>query len=180
MQFIIFDLEATCWPGNQDFRQQEIIEIGAIKSDHYGHRLSEFQTFVKPRLFPDLSPYCVQLTGISQSEVDSAPDFGRAVSRFRSWFADDDETCLLCSWGGRDRELLEDNCKLFGLDVTWLEDYIDLKAQYHQLNNMSRLSGLKKTLKRESLAFEGNHHRALDDANNLFNLFRKYRDVWMY
>ena len=46
VNYIIFDVEATCWQGNSN-RQQEIIEIGAIKINGYGEVDSIFGIFQK-------------------------------------------------------------------------------------------------------------------------------------
>ena len=180
MRFIIFDLEATCWPGNQQFRDQEIIEIGAIMSDHFGNRISSFESFVKPQRYPDLSPYCVNLTGIEQEDINSALGFDRVANRFVDWLESHDGEFVLCSWGGKDLELLQGDCQRHQVNDDWLNNYIDLKDQYHQIFSIPKRIGLVKALKRESIMFEGSHHRAMDDAENLFTLFDKHRDMWMY
>ena len=36
MNFIIFDLEATCWEGKPPNMVQETIEIGAVRINPYG------------------------------------------------------------------------------------------------------------------------------------------------
>ena len=180
MHFVIFDLEATCWDGNTLGRQQEIIEIGALISDPYGDEISSFQKFVRPVLHPSLSHYCTRLTGIEQSDVDSARSFDRVGASFEDWIYDNTEDYVLCSWGGKDLELLMDDCTRQGLETDWLYNYIDLKEQYHRIKGLQRKRGLKRTLKNEGFEFEGDHHRAFDDAANLFRLFVKYRDRWMY
>jgi inhibitor of KinA sporulation pathway (predicted exonuclease) len=91
MQFIVFDLEATCWEGNLMGRQQEIIEIGAIRMDAYGHRKGTFQRFVKPVKSPSLSVYCKKLTGITQQDIDTALQFKYAGAQFRDWILSTDE-----------------------------------------------------------------------------------------
>ena len=179
MDYIIFDLEATCWEGNQMHRKQEIIEIGAVRLDAYGKRLSSFQKFIKPSEHPMLSPYCRQLTGIQQREIDSARDFRHAGRQFIEWVLGTDEDYTLCSWGARDRALLTSDCASAGLETDWLVPYIDLKLQYHQINGLQRKLGLKKCLLREGMVFDGNHHRALDDAMNLAGLFLRYLDIWV-
>jgi hypothetical protein len=75
--YLVIDLEATCdaerpMPRNET----EIIEIGALLCD--GQTLcpeAEFQTFVRPVRHPRLTPFCVELTTIRQSDVDGAPTF---------------------------------------------------------------------------------------------------------
>ena len=178
MQFIIFDLEATCWEGNLMDRRQEIIEIGAIRLDEYGKEQDAFQRFVKPARHPSLSVYCRKLTGIRQQDIDAAPGFKRVGTLFKEWIEVSDDEYTLCSWGSKDKVLLTQDCQDAGIDTDWLEPFLDIKAQYHQLKGLSRKLGLKKCLMREGIEFDGMHHRALDDAKNLRELFVRYFDMW--
>jgi inhibitor of KinA sporulation pathway (predicted exonuclease) len=82
MQHIVFDLEATCWEGNLMGREQEIIEIGAIRIDSFGRHLDLFQKFVKPVRHPSLSVYLRKLTGINQEDIDHAQPFRRGGKQF--------------------------------------------------------------------------------------------------
>jgi inhibitor of KinA sporulation pathway (predicted exonuclease) len=179
MDFIIFDLEATCWEGNTVGRTQEIIEIGAFRLDAYGVVSDSFETFIRPVEHPVLSVYCKGLTGIAQEDIDTARTFDIAGTRFMNWILGGDETYRLCSWGSKDLDLLISDCHLHQMETDWLEPYADLKTEYHQMRNLQKKSGLKRTLQREGLEFEGNHHRALDDARNLVYLFSRYFDMWV-
>lgn len=180
MQFVIFDLEATCWNGHAVGREQEIIEIGAVLTDPFGQRISQFQEFVRPVENPTLSHYCRDLTGIEQDDVSQARTYDQVVESFMDWIDVDGESFTLCSWGDKDLELLQSDCTRHSIGTEWLDSYIDLKAQYHDIKGLQRKRGLKKTLSHEQIEFEGAHHRALDDAQNLFALFLKYKDRWMY
>ncbi len=180
MQYIIFDLEATCWEGNQIARDQEIIEIGAIRLDAFAKRIDTFQKFVRPIQHPSLSPYCRKLTGIGQEDVDGAREFKTVCVQFLDWIEDYEEDYRLCSWGDKDHVLLVNDCLRARLDTDWLRPYSDLKALYHSHKSLQRKIGLKKCLMREGIEFEGNHHRALDDAQNLVELFVRYFDVWAF
>ena len=48
MNYIILDLEATCWQGNAMDRNPEIIEIGAYRVNGYREWIDKFQSFVRP------------------------------------------------------------------------------------------------------------------------------------
>lgn len=96
--FVCLDVECTCdaddptWP-------HELIEIGvavistksikqSIKQsnsngfDEIFHVDREFRTFVKPRHRPELTEFCTQLTGVTQSDVDDAPIIDEAIDLF--------------------------------------------------------------------------------------------------
>lgn len=180
MNFIVFDLEATCWEHPPPGVVQEIIEIGALKLNPFGDLKASFHTMVKPKVFPKLSVFCRQLTKIPQEEIDRAPVFIKAIEHFQDWIDIYEEEYLLCSWGKADRRLLTDDCGLHRLDNDWLDPYIDLKAQYADIKGLLSPIGLKQALTREGFEFTGDHHRAYDDAENLAKIFVRHIDEWRY
>ena len=179
MHYIIFDLEATCWENQMLNREQEIIEIGAVKYTRFGETLGQYQTFIRPTEYPSLSNYCTRLTGIDQDDVQNAPTFGNVIGEFLHWAEEDGIPLAYCAWGKYDRELLLYECERLGLEDEWLEPYLNLKQQYRELNRIPGRVGLKSALNRERIEFTGQHHRALDDAINLGKIFEKYIDSWM-
>ena len=98
-QFIIFDLEATCWDNSDTNQINEIIEIGAVKLDESADQIDIYQTFVKPTKNPVLSEFCMGLTSIKQDNVDSAPYFAEAVQIFENWISGENSDTALISWG---------------------------------------------------------------------------------
>ncbi|MBR9921743.1 MAG: exonuclease domain-containing protein [Bacteroidetes bacterium] len=180
MNFIIYDLEATCWKGRPISKQQETIEIGALKVNGYGEIESEFGSFVKPKISPYLSAFCQELTSIEQSNVDRAPDFVRVIEEFQDWIGIYDEDYLLCSWGNFDKQLLQQDCDLHKMEGEWLEQHINIKRQYQEILRLHRPRGLKHAVEAEGFDFTGIHHRAISDAQNLAKIFIKYRDMWRF
>ncbi len=178
MNFIIFDLEATCWRGRPPKGVTEIIEIGAVKVDRSGYVIDSFSKFVRPVVNPLLSGFCRQLTSIQQSDVDKAQKFSRVIDDFMIWAEIGEEDYILCSWGSDDSNLLRNDCKLHNVDFQWVEQYIDLKREYRNLKNLKYASGLKSTVKKEGFEFTGLHHRAISDAENLGKVFIKYLEEW--
>ncbi|NUO02670.1 MAG: exonuclease domain-containing protein [Saprospiraceae bacterium] len=180
MNFIVFDLEATCWEGSPTSLQQEIIEIGAVRLDEYGEIDGVFQSFVRPMINQVLSPFCIQLTGISQIDVNRSGRFPEVARAFQDWIEVYDEDYLLCSWGNFDKKQLVADCRLHHLDDEWLDPHINLKQQYQEFKKLRQPRGLKASVIAEGLEFSGRHHRAIDDAENLAQIFIKYRDLWRY
>lgn len=179
MNFIVYDLEATCWE-NRGKRQSEIIEIGAIKLNEYAEVEDTFCRFVKPVVHPFLSPFCIQLTSITQVDVNRAAKFYTVVEEFQDWIEIDDEEYLLCSWGNYDKTQLIKDCEFHDIYSDWAEEHINLKAQYQQIRGLNKPFGLKKAVKAEGFEFEGTHHRGIDDAYNLAKIFGKFFDEWRY
>lgn len=175
MNYIIVDLEATCWDskGNQP---NEIIEIGAVKVDENQQIIAEFSEFVKPIVHPILSDFCTELTSITQENVNQAALYPEVIKRFQDWIGE--EEFLLCSWGHYDKMQFKKDCQLHKIDTNWLEYHISLKHQYTQLANLSKGMGMAGALYKEGFSLDGTHHRGIDDARNITKIFLKYFDLW--
>lgn len=180
MNFIIFDLEATCWEGRPPGMTSETIEIGAVKLNPYGELVSTFNRFIKPVLHPQLSLFCQQLTSIAQPDINCASGFKTVIEAFQDWIGVYEEDYLLCSWGGFDKRLLLQDCRLHKLEDEWLDPHINLKEQYADMKRLRQPRGLKSAVEIEGFEFTGQHHRGIDDAINLAKIFVKYRDSWVY
>jgi 3'-5' exoribonuclease 1 len=179
VNYIIYDVEATCWNGNHN-RQQEIIEIGAIKINGYGELDSSFSSFVRPIIHPILSSFCTELTSISQIDVNRAAGFSEVIEEFMNWIEVDESNYLLCSWGKFDKEMMISDCILHNIDEDWVYDHIDIKQQYQEIKRLRQAKGLRKVVEQEGFEFTGEQHSAIDDAKNLAKIFLKYIDEWMF
>lgn len=181
MNFIVYDLEATCWPNRPASLKQEIIEVGAFRLTGEGEVVDRFQAFVRPIVHPMLSPFCRELTTISQPQVNSADKWDVVYEDFLDFIGYyDDERYLLCAWGNWDAKQLAKDCRLHGLDDDWVEPNIDLKAQYARIQRLKKPRGLAKSLRLEGYEWEGDQHRAISDALNLVKLFKAHIDEWAY
>jgi inhibitor of KinA sporulation pathway (predicted exonuclease) len=178
--YIIFDLEATCYNKEskievppKDF-VNEIIEIGAVKLNEKGEQVDMFSKFSKPKLFPYISNFCTLLTTITQEDIDSADDLKSVLKDFMDWC----EGGMLISWGGFDKnqiskDLIRNDLEIY-LDK--LESHKNLKKFHGEWNGLNKKKGvgLSKALNYEGLKFKGTHHRGIDDAFNISEIFKKY------
>ncbi|KAF5391312.1 hypothetical protein D9757_002081 [Collybiopsis confluens] len=85
--FLVLDVEGTCQRGSSFDYPNEIIEFPVClmkwKNDKERRELvvvDEFRSFVKPLWRPNLSKFCEELTGITQSQVDRAPSFPEVLN----------------------------------------------------------------------------------------------------
>ncbi len=179
MNYIIVDLEATCWQGKR-LGKNETIEIGAVLVNDNKEIVSEFEQFVKPLRHPTLSPFCAELTSIQQADVDDAPHFNEAINLFLEWCTQSNQDFVLCSWGRYDKNQFQSDCLIHGLDAEWTTKHISLKHQYTDIKNLKRHVGMKGALWHEKFTLEGTHHRGIDDARNIAKIFVRYFDDWMY
>lgn len=186
---LIVDLEATCFPRGEEPTGfvSEIIEIGAVIFDIAARRITrEFQAFVRPALFPALSPYCVQLTGIQQADVDAGPPLDTALSRLTvsvlrlspsasvprtpatngAWLYTPADT-VFSSWGFYDQRQIERECARRGIPYPFAKDHISLKHNHASFYGLKHPLGMDAALAYHHLPLLGSHHRALDDARNI-------------
>jgi inhibitor of KinA sporulation pathway (predicted exonuclease) len=163
---IIFDIEATCdivLPKNK----REIIEIGAVKIID-GEIVDKFQQFVKPKRNSNLSKYCMDLTHISQCDIDHANAPNVVLNEFVTWCKD----AILAAWGPFDAEILSRECKKN--KVVLNEDlFINIKKIFLATKHLPMETSLSDSLKMERIVFDGQQHRALDDAFNTYLIYRK-------
>jgi len=178
LNYIVYDLEATCWMGRPPKGHNEVIEIGAVKLNQLGEVLGTFSKFVKPTINPRLSGFCKKLTSIKQDDVNRAHTFPRVIEEFKEWI-DIYEDYSLCSWGAYDKTFFMNDCKLHRLETDWLDRAINIKGQYARMIGDEKHNGLKNTLKREGFEFTGIPHRAISDAENTAKIFIKYIDEWV-
>lgn len=178
MNYIVFDLEATCWETPPPGYVQEIIEIGAFRVNAYGEVRGKYNRFIKPVLHPTLSPFCRQLTSISQEEVNRASIFPVVIEEFMEWARIEEEDYILCSWGNFDRRMLAADCRLHRIEADWTDQHVNLKEQYRLMKHLRHGIGLRRAVEREDILFTGTHHRGISDAENLVKLFLKYLGSW--
>ncbi len=181
MNFIIFDLECTCWEERNSGTTMETIEIGAVLLNEFGELEDHFTRVVRPIIHPVLSSFCQNLTSISQIDVNRAETFNRVIDDFMAWCGVfDNEEYWLCSWGGFDQRQLRQDCQLHKIESEWLDYHVNVKDQYLKHKGLRSPIGLKKAVEREGFEFTGIHHRGISDAENLAKIFAKHLDVWQF
>lgn len=171
MDFIIFDLEATCWEGKADVAEMEIIEVGAVRLTGDDLReTGEFSRFVRPTHRPELSDFCRQLTFISQELIDRADPFPAVFSEFLVWIGNGDFS--LCSWGKYDLLQFKTECDRHGIPFPQVfTRHVNIKREFARLHK-TKECGMKRALQLAGLPLKGTHHRGIDDARNVTSLAR--------
>lgn len=166
------DLEATCAnDGSVPPAAMEIIEIGAVWTTVDGAVLERFQSFVRPLQMPILTPFCINLTGIRQTEIDAAPYFPVAARMLRE-FADRrrEPGVLWTSWGDYDRKQFGRDCARHGVDDPLELPHENARRIFTLRQHTGSDVSLAAACEMAKIKFEGSHHRALDDAINTARL----------
>jgi inhibitor of KinA sporulation pathway (predicted exonuclease) len=180
LNYIILDLEATCWLGKPPRGINEIIEIGAVKVDEYGEVLGYFSKLIKPSINPRLSGFCKKLTGIKQEQLNLADGYEKVMEQFKEFIGYSEEEFMLFSWGDNDKPYFVSNCSLHNMEIDWLSPFVDMRKKYLSFNGNKKKSGLRFIVESEGFEFEGTQHSAYVDAYNLAKIFIKYLDEWAY
>jgi inhibitor of KinA sporulation pathway (predicted exonuclease) len=170
--WLVIDLEATTEEGGWPVTDMEIIEIGASLVTADGRELDHFQRFVRPLRRPHLTTFCRQLTHITQANVDSAAPLAAVWPLFERWLAAHQPRLVgWASWGDYDRkQLLQDwqqhqLCSLLS-DVP----HLNLKQRFAKARQLQKPVSLNNALQLAGLTFNGQQHRALEDARNTARL----------
>jgi inhibitor of KinA sporulation pathway (predicted exonuclease) len=173
MNYIIFDLEATCWEKSNG-KVSEIIEIGAVKLASNLEVISLFSEFVKPTINPLLSEFCKNLTSITQSDVDYASPFEEVMREFEKWIVLENNSARLFSWGHYDKKQILQECSVKGYKgsiISLLNEHCSLKHRFAEIKGI-KLCGMSYALKSLGIELEGIHHRGIDDAKNITKIFK--------
>ena len=162
----VVDVEATCWRGSPPPGQvSEIIEIGLTVVDLVAReRVAKHRILVRPAA-SEVSEFCTELTGLTQSEVDGGVSFADACARLvdeheareRGW----------ASWGDYDRKQFSRQCAATGVDYPFGARHTNAKAVFA---GDGRQVGMARALEIENLPLEGRHHRGDDDSWNIAGL----------
>ena len=79
----VYDFECTCTNDEANpINSHEVIEFPIVIIDvEQKAVVAEFQTYVKPELDPQLTPFCTELTGITQEQVDAGVPLSEALNQ---------------------------------------------------------------------------------------------------
>ena len=182
-KIVILDTEWTSWPGFRESRwsmpgkYREIVQIGAVKLDARDNfsEIASFETLVRPRRNPVLSEYFIELTGITQKEVDMAGvDFLGALLSFSSFV--DGDIGMIASFGG-DEVIIEENCRLHGIPNPFDPSiFTNIAPLLGRAVGCDELTFMSSDIP-ELFDFEppGQAHRAVDDTRCIAEALRILR-----
>lgn len=169
-QALIIDIESTCWdhkppPGEVS----EIIEIGLARVDLDSlERIDKRAILVRPQK-SNVSPFCTQLTSLTQEEVNTGITLAEALRLLRSEY--DSENRLFVSWGDYDRNQFHRNCADYGLQYPFGPTHLNIKTLFSVALGIRQELGLEEAMKKMGIKLEGRHHRGVDDAWNIAQVF---------
>jgi inhibitor of KinA sporulation pathway (predicted exonuclease) len=188
----VLDFEATCIESPDVLEPLEIIEFPsvllAVSADAKVLTvMSEFQSYVKPKANPTLTPFCTQLTGITQSIVDGGVPFLEALASHTRWLADSlgeaptSDNILFVTCGDWDlKTMMPIQCQVDGIEVpTHFYHWINIKKLLWKQFKESRaiVSNMGGLLKFYELDFIGRPHSGIDDCRNIARACLKFAET---
>lgn len=166
MMFTILDLE---WNGAYSARREcyinEIIQIGAVKTNERFEILGTLNCFVHPQIGKKLNDKVEELTSISMEDLEGGIPFSQAFRLLQDFIGDS----ILLTWGTCDiRTLVENYNYFFGGTYPRLQkQYVDLQL-YCQLclkQPLQQQIGLSAAADLLHIDYESlGLHQALDDS----------------
>nr|CAD7399242.1 unnamed protein product [Timema cristinae] len=181
--YVIVDFEATCEEVNTPNYPHEIIEFPAVLVDTEKQKvLDHFQAYCHPVLNPMLSEFCIELTGITQDQVESAPLFPEVLANFEAWLAKHKlgtkHKYAIVTDGPWDMgRFLYGQCKISDIPYPqFAKKWVNIRKVFSNFYKCKRFC-LKLMLEHIEMIFEGRPHCGLDDARNIARvLLRMVKD----
>ncbi len=177
-QILIIDIEATCWDGPTPPGQEgEIIEIGLACLDVATLEPMEKRSIlVKPKR-STVSPFCTQLTTLTQNQVDQGISFSSACAILKNAY--DSRSRTWASYGDYDRRQFARQCDSYQVASPLGVSHLNVKNLFALAHGLTHEVGMAEALERLGIPLEGTHHRGIDDAWNIAHilaaLLRKLR-----
>ncbi|KAJ3071326.1 3'-5' exoribonuclease 1 [Podochytrium sp. JEL0797] len=174
--YCVFDVEATCVEDNRGKGwKHEIIEFPVVLIE--ARTLSvvaEFRSFVQPTMNPILTDFCTSLTGITQSQVSTAPLFPEVLRSFERFLTSNQikhSRMMFITDGPWDiRDFVRNQCLYLNMKPpAYFGTWIDLRRKFTEFygrkeGKRANLSGMLSLL---GMQFEGREHSGIDDTRNI-------------
>ncbi|MGL4850013.1 MAG: exonuclease domain-containing protein [Clostridium sp.] len=161
--------------------ESEIIEIGAIKVDKYMKIEDELKVYIKPSIFPILNPEIINITKITNKELEQGVSFAEAIDKLKEFV----EGNILCSWAKDDVAQIIINSHYHKYeDIKWVKKYLDIQEYVTKVIGAKKSLSLKNALMRLNIKADDNLlHDALNDAYYTVQVFKQlynYRSIKSY
>jgi inhibitor of KinA sporulation pathway (predicted exonuclease) len=163
---LVLDVESTCWAGAPPSGEiSEIIEIGAcLLKLRSLERSGKRSVMVKPQS-SRISPFCTELTTITEDDVADAGTLQEACALLREEFGSRDRPWA--SYGNYDRHQFKSNCAHYKVDYPFGRSHVNVKNLFALSLGLPKAVGMSAALNLLGMPLEGTHHRGVDDAWNI-------------
>ncbi len=116
MNYIVFDLEwnqSSSAATENDLLPFEIIEIGAVKLDSKFNIVDEYNSIIRPQVYPRLQKHIWEMLHYDDAFLKTGRHFDVVCKEFLSWCGRD---FMFCSWGPLDLYYLQQNMDFYVME----------------------------------------------------------------
>eukprot|EP00123_Amoebidium_parasiticum_P021308 comp65282_c0_seq1/m.47982 comp65282_c0_seq1/g.47982 ORF comp65282_c0_seq1/g.47982 comp65282_c0_seq1/m.47982 type:complete len:297 (-) comp65282_c0_seq1:177-1067(-) len=173
---MVLDFEAVCFPdGEPKPKPQEIIEWPTLALNLKTLSVEQtFHVYIKPQVYPTLTPFCTELTGITQETVDSGSTFPDAFQQHLKWLQANGwseakpQRWAYVTCGDWDlAQCLPANCNHHKLIApVAMRQWVNLKKVFESVTG-TKPPGMVSMLQDLGLEMKGRHHSGIDDCTNI-------------
>lgn len=184
--FLDFEFTTT---GDDEFDEinnnKEILSIAGVIIDEKNNTVDEFYEVVKPTKNIILHPFCIDLTKLTQKEIDNANTFNIVACNFMNFFNKyKTEGVNIYTWGHFDSLVIKKTFEITGYsgDFNYVyENMINIQKRiccsitYNRqvIKSVWSLKDVKRVYK---LKESSNSHNALVDARDLRDVYLAYKN----
>lgn len=165
-KILVIDIEATCWAeGPPAGQEAEIIEIGLCLLDVQTLlREGKQSLLIRPER-STISPFCTQLTSLTQADVAQGLPFAQACDLLRRVYHSRER--VWASYGDYDRRQFERQCQARDIAYPFGPSHLNIKNILALSRGWPNEVGLAEAMEQLGRAMEGHYHRGQDDAWNI-------------
>jgi inhibitor of KinA sporulation pathway (predicted exonuclease) len=170
MEIIVWDTEYTTWEGaharnwNGKEEWRELVQLAARRLNiETGETVAEQMFFVKPVRNPELSDFFMELTKVTQEQVDQEGlSFAEALETFEGFVGD-----TPCFSYGPDVHIFQEGCVTHQIPFTMKNQFYDARV-YLKEAGIDVTQYTSGTVSRAvGINLEGHVHDAMHDVNSL-------------
>ena len=191
----VLDFEANCAQNMKELNMDnEVIEFPSVllKYKYDGNKqiekISEFQMFCKPKNKPTLTPFCIELTKITQDKVNNGVSFPTALKEHEMWLRNNipnfdemykENNVIIVTCGEWDMSVMAPKeYKNYGIKKVhpiYLK-YVNIKIEFNNFYKIGSKFGMATMLEYLGLSLDGTHHSGIDDCKNISKIVIKLFD----
>ncbi|WP_078546501.1 3'-5' exonuclease [Litchfieldia alkalitelluris] len=175
-QYVFFDFEMLCSNRGMTFTSMESIRLGAVKYDIKTEEIQYFDQYIRPNQLKPLSPFCKQLTGISDDDLVDANNFSVVFELFLDWVGGIKKTRFF-SWSKSDLCRLKIDAEQHQISPATISKiekrYIDFQAIFSKRVTKNQYS-VENALQLYGLDFIGEKHNPMYDAFNTLRIYLSF------
>lgn len=188
-EIVVYDTEFTTWEGAMQRQwsgldeHRELVQLAAQKINLQTQQVvSSFEMLAKPEINSKLSGYFIELTHITQAQVDQeGVSFAALYQQFMNWAAGNKKYSFSQTLDeGSDMGVLKENIALYALPIELPE------AEFATVTTVFQAAGIDTTQYNSgrlyqafALELEGHQHNAMHDVNSIVASLFAAKEQWL-